>query len=50
VAYAYKLMQDWRDDPKYHGAIGMSPTYLSLLFFGVPYFLGVLHETDIEER
>jgi hypothetical protein len=35
--------QDWRDDPKRHGAIGMSPTYLSTLFFGVPFFLKVLN-------
>ena len=31
--------QDWSDDPRKHGSIDMSPTYLSLLFFGVPGFL-----------
>lgn len=40
--------QDWRDDPKRHGAIGMSPTYLSTLFFGVPFFLKTLKEADME--
>ena len=31
--------QDWSDDPRKRGSITMSPTYLSLLFFGVPSFL-----------
>ena len=34
--------QDWSDDPRKHGSIDMSPTYLSLLFFGVPGFLAAL--------
>ena len=29
--------------------MGMSPMYLSLLFFGVPYLLGVLQEAGLEE-
>jgi hypothetical protein len=41
--------QDWSDHPKRRGAVGMSPTYLSLLFFGVPYFLGALEEAGMEE-
>ena len=40
--------QDWRDDPKRQGSIGMSPTYLSTLFFGVPFFLKTLKEADME--
>ena len=28
--------QDWSDDPRKRGSIDMNPTYLSLLFFGVP--------------
>jgi len=42
-------MQDWRDDPKRHGNIGMSPTYLSLLFFGVPYLLSIMQNAGLEE-
>ena len=42
-------MQDRSGDPKRHGAIGMSPTYLSLLFFGVPFLLQVFNETEMEE-
>ncbi len=34
--------QDWSDDPRKHGSIDMSPTYLSLLFFGVPGLLAAL--------
>jgi hypothetical protein len=46
-----KLMnlQNWSDDPKRHGAVLMSPMYLSLFFFGVPYFLDALAEAGIEE-
>ncbi len=42
-------MQDWSDDPKRHGNIGMSPTYLSLLFFGVPYLLSAMQDAGLEE-
>ncbi len=41
--------QDWSDDPRKRGAVGMSPMYLSLLFFGVPCLLGVLQEAGLEE-
>ncbi|MCY3772326.1 MAG: hypothetical protein OXG98_09955 [Gemmatimonadetes bacterium] len=34
--------QDWSDDPRKRGSIGMSPMHLSLLLFGVPSFLAVL--------
>ena len=34
--------QDWSDDPRKHGSIDMNPTYLSLLFFGVPSFLAAM--------
>ncbi|MBT5873536.1 MAG: hypothetical protein HOH43_08970, partial [Candidatus Latescibacteria bacterium] len=42
-------MQNWSDDPRKRGAIGMSPTYLSLVFFGVPYFLSALSEARLDE-
>ncbi len=41
--------QDWSDDPRKRGSIGMNPTSLSLLFFGVPSFLAVLR-TRAESR
>jgi hypothetical protein len=41
--------QDWSDDPKRRGSVGMSPMYISLLFFGVPYLLGALKEAGLEE-
>ena len=41
--------QDWSEDPRKRGALGLSPMYLSLLFFGVPYLLGVLQEAGLEE-
>ncbi len=41
--------QDWSDDPQKRGAIGQSPMYLSLLFFGVPHLLGQLQEAGLEE-
>lgn len=34
--------QDWSDDLRKRGSIGMNPTSLSLLFFGVPSFLASL--------
>ena len=34
--------QDWSDDLRKRGSINMSPTHLSLLFFGVPVFLAEL--------
>ena len=42
-------MQDWSDDPKRRGAVAMSPMYVSLVFFGVPYLLGALAEAGVEE-
>ena len=42
--------QDWGDDPKRHGAVEMSPMHISLLFFGVPYFLGALSDADLGEE
>lgn len=36
--------QDWSDDPRKRGSIDMNPTYLSLLFFGVPGFLTALKD------
>ena len=41
--------QDWSDDPRKRGALGLSPMYLGLLFFGVPCLLGVLREAGLEE-
>ena len=41
--------QDWSDDPKRRGAVELSPMTVSLLFFGVPFFLGKLSEADMEE-
>ena len=34
--------QDWSEDPRKRGSIDMNPTYLSLLFLGVPGFLAAL--------
>ncbi len=42
--------QDWGDDPKRHGAVEMSPMHISLLFFGVPYFLGALSHAEMGEE
>ena len=42
-------MQDWSDDPKRRGSVGMSPMGLSLLFFGVPCLLEALAEAGMEE-
>ena len=41
--------QDWSDDPKRRGAVELSPMTISLLFFGVPYFLGRLGEAGMGE-
>ena len=41
--------QDWSDDPKRRGAVELTPMTISLLFFGVPYFLGKLSETEMGE-
>jgi len=43
-------IQDWSDDPKRRGSVGMSHMGLSLLFFGVPYFLGALREAGLGEE
>ena len=42
--------QDWGDDPKRRGAVEMSPMHVSLLFFGVPYFLGALSHAGMGEE
>ena len=39
--------QDWSDDPRMRGSINMSPTYLSLLFFGVPVFLAEVRRKSV---
>ncbi len=41
--------QDWSDDPRRRGAVELTPMTVSLLFFGVPFFLGKLSEADMEE-
>ena len=41
--------QDWSDDPKRRGAVELTPMTVSLLFFGVPYFLGKLSEAEMGE-
>jgi hypothetical protein len=42
-------IQDWSDDPRRRGAVGMTPTALSLLFYGVPHLLGALAGAGMEE-
>ena len=42
--------QDWSDNLDYRGAVGMHPTALSLLFFGVPSLLGALQDAGMEEE
>lgn len=39
--------QDWGDDPRKRGAVAMTPTAFSLLFFGVPLLLGALKEAGM---
>ena len=41
--------QYWGEDERKRGAVGLSPMYVSLLFFGVPYFLDALREAGMEE-
>ncbi|MCZ6675873.1 MAG: glycoside hydrolase family 127 protein [Candidatus Poribacteria bacterium] len=41
--------QDWSDDLRRRGAVELSPTTVSLLFFGVPYLLGRLQEAGMDE-
>ncbi len=41
--------QNWGDDPKRRGAVELTPMTVSLLFFGVPYFLRILNEAGMEE-
>ncbi len=43
-------LQDWSDDPKRRGSVGLSPMYVSLLFFGVPCLLGALREAGMGEE
>ncbi len=42
--------QDWSDHPKRRGAVGMSPMYLSLHFFGVPLLLDALQDAGMNEE
>ena len=42
-------MQDTSDDPMRRGALAMSPMYVSLVFFGVPYLLEALREAELDE-
>ena len=42
-------MQDSSDDPRRRGSVGMSPMYLSLVFFGVPYLLQALRDAGVGE-
>ena len=39
--------QNWSDDLRKRGSIKMSPTYLSLLFFGVPVFLAEVRRKSV---
>ncbi len=39
--------QNWSDDLRKRGSINMSPTYLSLLFFGVPIFLAEVRRMSV---
>ncbi|MBM3278045.1 MAG: hypothetical protein FJY95_08180 [Candidatus Handelsmanbacteria bacterium] len=41
--------QDHSEDTRKRGAVGLSPMYVSLLFFGVPYLLGALQEAGMED-
>ena len=41
--------QDQGDDPKQRGAVGLSPMFISLLFWGVPYLLGAMDEAGLRE-
>ena len=42
-------MQDQSDDPMRRGSLAMSPMYVSLVFFGVPYLLAALREAGLPE-
>ncbi len=41
--------QDWSEHPSRHGAVAMTPTALSLLYFGVPPLLAAMAEAGMEE-
>ena len=41
--------QNWGEDERRRGSVGLSPMFVSLLFFGVPYFLGALEEAGMGE-
>ena len=41
--------QNWSDDPRFRGALGMSPTDLSYCLFGVPSLLDALHAAGMDE-
>jgi hypothetical protein len=41
--------QNWSDDPRFRGALGMSPTDLSYCFFGVPALLAALADAGMTE-
>ena len=42
--------QDWSDDSKRRGAVELSTMSVSLLFFGVPYLLGMLEKAGMGEN
>lgn len=42
--------QDWSDDPRKRGAVAMTPTAVSLLFFGVPFLLEELENVGMGEK
>jgi len=44
-----RQIQDWSGHPSRHGAVAMTPTALSLVFFGVPPLLAALGEAGMEE-
>ena len=44
-----RSMQDWSENPSRRGAVAMTPTALSLVYFGVPPLLQALEEAGMEE-
>ncbi len=44
-----RTMQDWSKNPNRRGAVAMTPTALSLVYFGVPPLLAALAEENMEE-
>ena len=44
-----RYMQDWSENPSRRGAVAMTPTALSLVYFGVPQLLQALEEAGMGE-